>query len=202
MHALPHLLIQQMSGALSSGVVLACKALSSRQGLELEGFHSCDRLSSLILPPLPPPPSKLWNKSWEMRGPPAPLSLCYSFPGVQIPGQPRIRQLHCQSVRKKNNKWRWIKRTWDVRWGARGRWEVGKEKETRWNKRKRWGEGTKTRELVLGMWAMLKPFNSNQHHVSSRALLSHKWTLLRQQSALELCKNIKGASPVSAWSQE
>ena len=57
-------------------------------------------------------------------------------------------------------------------------------------------------ETERGMWAMLKPFNSNQHHVSSRALLSHKWTLLRQQSALELCKNIKGASPVSARSQE
>ena len=42
---------------------------------------------------------------WEGLLPPR----CYSFPGVQIPGQPRIRQLHRQSVRKNNNKWQQVK---------------------------------------------------------------------------------------------
>lgn len=195
-------LIQYMSGALGSCVALACAAWAFCQGLGLEGFHSSDRLSSLPHQ-LPPQSSGINPGKWEGLLPPC----CYSFPGVQIPGQPRIRRLHCQSVRKKKkNKWQQIKRTggvWsEVRWGARERWEVGKEKETRWNERKRLRTGRETRERALGMWTMLKPFNSNQHHVSSRALLSHKWTLLRQQSALELCKNIKGASPVSAWSQE
>lgn len=181
-------LIQYMSGALGSCVALACRAWSFCQGLGLEGFHSSDRLSSLPHH-LRPQSSGINPGKWEGLLPPR----CYSFPGVQIPGQPRIRQLHCQSVRKNNNKWRQIKRTrGGMRWGARERWEVEKEKETRWNERKRLRTGRETRELALGMWTMLKPFNSNQHHVSSRALLSHKWTLLRQQSALELCKNIKG----------
>lgn len=185
-----------MSGALGSALVLACKAWSSCQGLRLEGFHSSDRPSSLKSTPTTflPPSSGINPGKWEGLLPPR----CYSFPGVQIPGQPRIRQLHCQSVKKKNNKWRRIKST-----GGGGGCEVRSERKVRSgerkrNKRKRW----KRQSLLLGMWAMLKPFNSNQHHVSSRALLSHKWTLLRQQSALELCKNIKGASPVSAWSQE
>lgn len=116
-----------MSGALGSGVALACNAWSSCQGLGLEGFHSSDRLSSLIYPHyLPPQSSGINPGKWEGLLPPR----CYSFPGVRIPGQPRIRQLHCQSDRKTNNKWRQIKSTG-------GGWGEEQEKGEKWGKKKK-----------------------------------------------------------------
>lgn len=134
-----------MSGALSSCVALSCTAWSLCQGLGLEGFHFSDRLSSLPHH-LRPQSSGINPGKWEGLLPPC----CYSFPGVQIPGQPRIRQLHCESVRKKNNKWRQIKRTGvGRRWGARERWEVEKEKETRWNERKKEIENRQRQESWL-----------------------------------------------------
>lgn len=44
-------------------------------GFEAWGFSF---LWSHCFPPPPPPPSKLWNKSWEMRGPPSPSPLLIS----------------------------------------------------------------------------------------------------------------------------
>lgn len=48
-------------------------------------------------------------------------------------------------------------------------------------------------------WAgdMLNPSSPNQPHVSSRALLSYKWTLLRQQSAGTSAKTLKGWAEVT-----
>lgn len=67
-------LIWQMSGALGSVEPEHVKLDLLPGFFGLEGFHSSDRLSSLIYPATFPP-SKLWNKSWEMRGPPAPSLL-------------------------------------------------------------------------------------------------------------------------------
>lgn len=48
-------------------------------------------------------------------------------------------------------------------------------------------------------WAgdMLNPSSPNQPHVSSRVLLSYKWTLLRQQSAWTSAKTLKGWADVT-----
>lgn len=48
-------------------------------------------------------------------------------------------------------------------------------------------------------WAgdMLNPSSRNQPHLSSRALLSYKWTSLRQQSARTSSKTLKGWAEVT-----
>lgn len=89
-------------------VVLACKAWPSARVSGLRVFVPLIvSLSSSTPTTLPPQSPGINPGKWEGLLPPC----CYSLPGVQIPGQPRIRQLHCQSVRKKSNKWQLTKST-------------------------------------------------------------------------------------------
>ena len=121
----------QVSGALGSGVGSECKAWPSARFSGLAGFPSflwSPPLSSPPSPPSPPvPPQSSGINPGKWEGPLPPR--CYPFPGVQIPGQPRIRRLHGPSVRKKNNKWWRIQSTGERRWEKGEKWKKMKKRD-------------------------------------------------------------------------
>lgn len=81
---------------------------------------------------------------------------CVLPPSQVHTGQARIRPPRCQG---KNNKWPQMEREhmtiqqWGEKWAKNKKQMKGLEKEDP--------------DVPLGMWAMLKPFPSNQHHVSA-----------------------------------